>query len=197
MPPMPGTTDVALLPSDADLCRDLAAQGARALGPIYDRYAALVYGLARAVLRDVDEAEDLVQEVFLVFQRRGHFDPARGSLAAYLGTMTRSLALDRLRARKRRTGLVEDLTREAPADVDPVTPLDLLVGNDDALRVRAALASLPEKHRLVLEMAYYRGMSQSEIAAALSTPLGTVKTWSRMGIRSLRDALRDVIGRDA
>ncbi len=196
MPPMPGTTDAATLPSDAELCRDLADRGARALGPIYDRHAGMIYGLARAILRDPDDAEDLVQEVFLVFQRRGRFDPARGSLGAYLGSMTRSLALDRLRARKRRAGFVEELTREAPADVDPVTPLDTLLEADDAVRVRGALARLPEKHRLVLEMAYYRGMSQSEIAAALSTPLGTVKTWSRMGIQNLRESLRDKIGLD-
>ncbi len=196
MPPMPGTTDAATQPSDAELCRDLADRGARALGPIYDRHAGMIYGLARAILRDPDEAEDLVQEVFLVFQRRGHFDPARGSLGAYLGSMTRSLALDRLRARKRRAGFVEELTREAPADVDPVTPLDTLLVEDDAARVRGALAGLPEKHRRVLEMAYYRGMSQTEIAAALSTPLGTVKTWSRMGIQNLRETLRDKIGLD-
>ncbi len=196
MPPTPGTLDPSTGASDAELCRDLAEQGARALGPIYDRYAGQVLGLARAILRDSDEAQDVVQEVFLVFQRRGRFDPGRGSLVAYLITMTRSLAIDRMRSKKRRATFVEELARDAPKDIDPVTPLDRLLENDDAVRVRAAMAALPEKHRVVLEMAYYKGMSQTEIATALAAPLGTVKTWSRMGILSLRDSLRSVMGQD-
>jgi len=187
MPPLsapPGTE-----PTDAELCRALAEQGARALGPIYDRHASLVYGLARAMLRDTDEAEDLVQDVFLAFQRRGRFDPARGTLAAYLGTMTRSMALDRLRARKRRAVANDTLQREAPADVDPVTPLDVLVEGDEGRRVREALDRLPPKSRQVLELAYYRGMSQTEIATVLGSPLGTVKTWARTGLLALRRTL--------
>lgn len=181
-------------PTDADLCRALAEQGARALGPIYDRHASLVYGLARAMLRDTDEAEDLVQDVFLAFQRRGRFDPARGTLAAYLGTMTRSMALDRLRSRKRRGAAIEEMTRNAPEDVDPVTPLDTLVESDEGTRVRQALDRLPPKSRRVLELAYYRGMSQTEIATLLEAPLGTVKTWARTGLLALRGALENPKG---
>lgn len=194
MPPMRPDQDERLLPSDEDLMQALEAEGARALGPLYDRYASLVFGLARAILRDEDEAQDLTQEVFLGLSRRGRFDPARGSLGGYLATMARSRALDRVRSRKRRREILEELGRgESEASREP-SPLDRLSSDENARRTREALGRLPANHRRVLEMAYYEGLSQSEIAAALETPLGTVKTWSRMGIQELRATLRDAIG---
>jgi RNA polymerase sigma-70 factor (ECF subfamily) len=193
MPPMRTGPDAATAPSDETLLRALVAEGAAALGPLYDRYAGLVYGLSRAILRDDDEAEDLTQEVFLELQRRGRYDPARGTLGTYLATMARSRALDRVRSRKRRGELLEEMGRDVPAAAPEPGPLERLSQDESARRTRAALAALPERHRRVLEMAYYDGLSQSEIAAALGAPLGTVKTWSRMGIQGLREALRDLV----
>lgn len=181
-------------PGDGDLVRALEIEGPAALGPIYDRHASLVYGLARSILRDPDEAEDLAQEVFLDLARKGGFDARRGSLASYLATMTRSRALDRLRSRRRRSELLFEFAGSVPqASADP-SPLDRLADDEIARRTREALAGLPERHRRVIEMAYFEGLSQSEIAAALDAPLGTVKTWVRMGLRALRDPLNDLIG---
>ncbi len=192
----PRESDPTTLASDEDLVRALASEGPQALGPIYDRHASLVFGLARAILRDPDEAEDLVQEVFLLLQRKGRFDPSRGTLATYLATMTRSRSLDRLRSRRRRSELLSELGRDAPDVTPEPSPLDRMADDEHAQRTREALARLPERHRRVLEMAYYEGLSQTEIAAALDTPLGTVKTWARMGLKSLRESLKDLIGRE-
>ena len=194
MPPMRTDREADVTPSDEELVRTLEADGPRALGPLYDRHAGMVYGLARAILRDEDEAQDLTQEVFLLLQRRGRFDPTRGSLGGYLATIARSRALDRLRSRKRRSEILAEHGRQELAATRVPEPPEQLALDDDARRTRRALAALPEKHRRVLEMAYYEGLSQSEIAAALETPLGTVKTWSRMGIQAMREALRDLVG---
>ena len=193
MPPMRTDPESPVTPSDEALIRALEAEGAPALGPLYDRYASLVYGLARAILRDEDEAQDLTQEVFLQLHRRGRFDPARGALGSYLATMARTRALDRLRSRKRRGDLIAELGRGAPTASPEPGPLEQLAQDETARRTRAALSALPPKQRRVLEMAYYEGMSQSEIAAALETPLGTVKTWARMGIQGLRGTLSDLV----
>ena len=181
-------------PSDEDLVRALDAAGAAALAPIYDRHASLVYGLARAILRDPDDAEDLTQEVFLDLERRRGFDPRRGTLAAYLATMTRSRALDRMRTRKRRGEILAGIAQDTGRTPAEPSPLDRLAASEHAARTREALAALPERHRRVIEMAYYDGMSQSEIAAALGAPLGTVKTWARLGLAGLRASLEPWIG---
>lgn len=194
MPPSPGDPQTAKTPSDDELCRTLGVNGEVALGVLYDRYAALIYGLARAILADREDAEDLTHEIFIGLQRRCNFDPARGTLSAYLTTMTRSRALDRLRSRRRRQGALEHLEREGMTAPQPFTPPEQVSVDQYAARVREALARLPESQRRVLELAYYRGLSQSEIAAEISVPLGTVKTWSRRGVMSLREMLGDLIG---
>lgn len=194
MAPTLREADPAVAPSDADLVRALELGGPAALGAIYDRHASLVHGLARSILRDPDEAEDLAQEVFLALVQKGGFDESRGSLGGFLAMMTRSRALDRLRARRRRGELMAEFAGSAPQPSADPSPLDRMAGEESARRTRAALAELPERHRRVIEMAYFEGMSQSEIATALDTPLGTVKTWARMGLRALRESLDDLIG---
>ena len=102
MPPRPSPTETVQAPSDDELLGALATDPQWALGGLYDRYARLVYGLARAVLSSTEEAEDVTQEVFLGLCHRWQYDSARGSLAAFLVTMARSRALDKLRARGRK-----------------------------------------------------------------------------------------------
>jgi RNA polymerase sigma-70 factor (ECF subfamily) len=170
----------------------LAADPA-ALAPIYDRYGGLVYGLARAALGNQDEAQDLTQEIFLTLCRESTYDPARGGLGGFLATMTRTRAIDRLRARTRKVRLLRDLHRTAPPPPAPFTPLDRVSIEQCRDRVRAALAELPENQRRVLEMAYYRGLSQTEIASDLDASLGTVKSWARRGLLRLKDTLGDLL----
>ncbi len=183
-----------LLPSDAELCRALGAGGTGALATLYDRYAGLVYGLARAILASAEEAEDLTQEIFIGLQRRCGYDPARGTLSAYLTVLTRSRALDRLRSRRSQLRLVEKLGAPEHLAPAPMAPPEQIALEQSAARVRAALAALPETQRRVLELAYFKGLSQTEIATELDAPLGTVKSWTRKGLLALRDALPDLAG---
>jgi RNA polymerase sigma-70 factor (ECF subfamily) len=173
---------------------DSLAHDPTALGVLYDRYAGLVYGIALSALRNADEAQDLSQEIFLsLYQQREHYDAARGALPGFLVTMTRTRAIDRLRARGRKLRLLQDFHRAAPPAEMGFDPLERLSLGQCADRVRAALAELPEVQRKVLELAYYRGLTQSEIAADLDASLGTVKSWARRGLQSLARALGDLV----
>ena len=184
----------ASLAKDAELIAALAVDQASALGGLYDRYAGLVYGLAMKILGTQAEAEDLTQEIFLSLCTKCDYDPARGTLSAFLATLTRSRAIDRIRARTRKTRFLDALG-EAPITDDPIaSPLEELSMAECSERVRTALAALPETQRRVLEMAYYRGLSQTEISAELDTPLGTVKSWARRGLFSLRESLAPLAG---
>lgn len=178
--------------TDRQLMESLA-DDPTALGVLYDRYAGLVYGLALAALRNAEDAQDLTQEIFLTLYREKRYDPARGALSGFLATMTRTRAIDRLRARGRKVRLLEGLHRATLPTAPAFDPLDRISLAQCTERVRAALAQLPQNQRQVLEMAYYRGLSQSEIAAGLDASLGTVKSWARRGLLSLRHALGDLL----
>ena len=170
------------------------ADDPRALGLLYDRYGSLVYGLALAILTKKDEAEDLTQEVFLsLHDHHGAFDRARGSLGAYLTTLTRSRAIDKLRSGSRRVRILRAQYEAEPAMPSPATPMDEASSRQTAARVRKALADLRPNERRALELFYYQGMTQAEIAEQLGAPLGTVKTWCRRGLLALRDVLGDLV----
>ncbi len=165
----------------ASLIRRLTRGDHQALGEFYDLYAGLVNGLAIRILRDRAEAEDTVQEVFVqVWQQASRFDPARGTPVAWLCTMARSRALDRLRRRSSR--------REEPAP-DDRSSWSAPAASAEALAVRKALDGLPDDQRRVLELAYYEGLTQTEIADRLKEPLGTIKTRIRTAMIRLRGVL--------
>jgi RNA polymerase sigma-70 factor, ECF subfamily len=188
--------------SDADLLQRLALGDDRALGTFYDRHSAMAYGLARAIVRDTADAEEVVAESFAqIWRGAASFDAARGSAAAWVSTIVRTRALDLIRAQRRRARVMEDpalLTGDmsvAPAPGD--TPDREVERGETGALVRRALADLPDAQRRVLELAYFGGMSQSEIAAFLSEPLGTVKTRMRAGMEKLRAVLRPLVGLEA
>jgi RNA polymerase sigma-70 factor (ECF subfamily) len=177
---------------DEQLVRALA-EDPSALGPLYDRYGRLVYGLALAILANQEEAEDLTQEVFLTLCSGTTYDAARGSVGAFLTTLVRSRAIDRLRRRTRSVRLLRSQWESAPPLELPPTPLDRLATAQCSARVRQALGELPESERRVLEMAYYQGLTQAEIAEEIGAPLGSVKSWCRRGLIGLKRALGELV----
>ncbi|NJN85079.1 MAG: sigma-70 family RNA polymerase sigma factor [Leptolyngbyaceae cyanobacterium SL_7_1] len=189
-PPTPESTDSSQ--SDQDLLHDLRNGRVDALGKLYDRYSKLVYGLAFRVLGNSEEAEDITQEVFLALWRRDGYDPKRGSLNNFLMTMTRSRSIDKLRSRGAGLRALQRIQGTVRSEWT-APPLEQVSIQERSQRVREALAQLSDNERQVLEIAYYEGLSQSEIAKRLDTPLGTVKTRSRQALLKLRQTLQDYI----
>lgn len=161
-----------------------------AAAELYDRHAGKVLGLARRILRNDSDAEDVVQEVFSQAWRTAtRYTAGRGTVAGWLLMIARTRAIDRLRARRARPDATADaLVDLVPSDAVPLT--DQLVADEQAARVREALTSLPPDQRTALELAYFEGLTQSEIAERLTTPLGTVKTRMRTALAVLRRSLR-------
>jgi RNA polymerase sigma-70 factor (ECF subfamily) len=161
-----------------------------AAGELYDRYASQVFGLARRILRNDSDAEEVVQDVFAQAWRTARtYESRRGSVAGWLLTMTRTRAIDRLRARRARP----DTSADPPIDSLPsatLMPSELVLSDEQARRIRETLATLPDVQREAVELAYYDGLTQSEIAAQLAEPLGTVKTRIRTALITLRARLR-------
>jgi RNA polymerase sigma-70 factor, ECF subfamily len=178
------------LPDNPISLLQLMASGDRdAFGRFYDRYASLAFTFALRLLGSRSDAEDLLQEVFLqVWRQALSYSPERGSPEAWLITMTRSRAIDKLRSMRRRD--MRPLAPDEPArdegglEVEPLTE-----ASEAKLTVKGGLARLPETQRVVLELAYFDGLTQSEIAARIGEPLGTVKTRIRAGLERLRGFL--------
>lgn len=179
----------SLQQKDLELLQALKLGKKSALSKLYDRYGAVVYGLALKILKDAQEAEDLTQEVFVTLWHNNTYNPARGSLSNYLVVMTRSRAIDKLRSRTSRRKFLErwrQTTSTQPFSLSASEQIDIW---DTSQHVRAALAQLPERQRQILEMAYFQDLSQSEIAKTLDIPLGTVKTSARQALKKLREIL--------
>jgi RNA polymerase sigma-70 factor, ECF subfamily len=169
----------------------IAAGDRDAFSRFYDLAAPIAFGLIRRVLRDPEAAAEVLQEVFWqVWQEAPQYDPKRGSPEAWLVMRAKTRAIDRLRSMRRR-----DRTFVAPLDESIARAEDgeaenpAVVAEDRGL-VQAALAQLPEAQRRVIELAFFEGLTQSEIATRLGEPLGTVKTRARLGLERLRGALR-------
>jgi RNA polymerase sigma-70 factor, ECF subfamily len=178
---------------DAELLRRMAAGDESALGELYDRWSPLVHSVVMRVVNDEDDAEELVEETFWqAWRQAGRYDASRGGISGWLVVIARSRALDRVRLRGwQRAGAATSMDgTDAPEPViDVAGPLDAAELDETRRLVRAALERLPAEQRETVEMAYFRGMSQSEIAAATGQPLGTVKTRARLALQKLREAL--------
>ena len=184
------SSDSSSIPTDAELFEAMQAQQHSALAALYDRYSSLVYRLALRILLNPQEAEDLTQEIFLKLWRSSTYDVNRGSLSSFLTTLTRSRAIDRLRSRSSTLKSLQRWGTTMTAQPPPMNPFEAASIHQRSEHVRSALADLPDKYRQILELAYYEGLSQSEIAARLEIPLGTVKSWSRQGLLTLRKTLQ-------
>jgi len=174
--------------SDNELLKAIARSDESALGSLYDRYRVILFGLLVRILNSREEAEDVLQEVFIqVWRRAAHFDESRGRAFTWLVTVARSRAIDRLRVLAARGRLTEAAKRDEWASVSDADT-DAFYAERSEI-VRRALQEIPEEQRVTLRLAYFEGLTQSEIAARLGTPLGTVKTRMRAGMVKLRELL--------
>lgn len=166
----------------------LAARDEAALGEVYDQYSSFVYGLAMRVIGDARAAEDVSQDVFLfVWERPDAFDPDRGSLRTWLGTITHRRSVDYVRREEaRRRRMQRDASRR-PAQIPDVE--EMATALVTAEKVRNALDVLPEEQRRAIQLAYFGGKTYRQVAEVLGIPEGTAKSRLRLGLRRIADAL--------
>ncbi|HEY1628790.1 MAG TPA: sigma-70 family RNA polymerase sigma factor [Tepidisphaeraceae bacterium] len=168
---------------DYVLMRRIAARDQAALRTLYDRHAALIYALLRRIVRNREDADELLSDIFWEAWM-GRFDESRACPRTYLVMLARSRAIDRLRSRGRQVVAMQIADSPAPPGTDAAESREV------AQIVRSALDALDSPQRQMIEYAFYDGMSHSEIAAKTQQPLGTVKTYIRRGLIRLRDSLR-------
>lgn len=159
------------------------------MGELYSRFAPRAFGVARRVLRSDAEAEEVVQDSFLeVWRTATRYDPRRAAPERWILTIVRTRAIDRLRQHGARVRMGDSIGRE-PAPAPMPAADDRISEVREAKRLRDAMEKLPSEQRKALEQAYDQGLTQSEIASATNTPLGTVKTRMRIGMMKLAELL--------
>ncbi len=183
-------------PTDVELMRGLQAQDPEALSQIYDRYNGILKALILRVIHNEAEAEDLLQEVFLeIWSQAKNFSSKKGKPLGWMVTLARRRAIDGLRKKKAYVRAEERLQAESErqpgAWMQNVTEAAIHSG-DARLLMGRVLSSLPEAQRATVELAFFYGMSQREIAANTNTPLGTVKTRLELGLKKIYDALKEL-----
>jgi RNA polymerase sigma-70 factor (ECF subfamily) len=179
--------------TDADLLQRIARDDRQAFEELYERFSRPLYATALRILNDSAEAQDIVQDTFLaLWEKAATYESARGSAFAWAVTLTRNRAIDRIRMRSRRAELLSAATDEEaglkPTATGPDSAAKLL-SKEHATVLRAAVASLPAEQKQAVDLAFFGGLTQQEIATRLSEPLGTVKARIRRGLLKLRDSL--------
>ncbi len=177
-------------PQEWELIARLQRRDPQALAEVYDLYGRLAYALVLRVVRDKAIAEDLVQETFLrVWNRAGSLDAQKGALGPWVLAIARNRAIDYLRS-------TEGRGRSSAVELDETEHASLyremengILVSDQVRRVKAAMEKLAPNQRTVVELAYFEGLSQPEMSAKMGQPLGTIKTWVRTALQSLRDEL--------
>src|SRR4051794_8300690 len=174
---------------DSSLVARMQRRDPNALAELYDRYGRITFSLIVRIVRDAGTAEDLVQETFLRVWNRVHgFDAAKGAIGPWLLAVARNRAIDYLRSAGGRERNTLELEENAHPSLYTDMERDLLL-SDSARRVKSAMDKLAANQRQVIELAYFEGLSQSEMAERMGQPLGTVKTWVRAALKNLRDDL--------
>jgi RNA polymerase sigma-70 factor (ECF subfamily) len=179
---------------DEELARRLQSRDPDAMKDLYDRFGRLAYSVVLSVVRDTSTAEDLVQETFLrVWNRIQAFEPGRGALGPWLLAIARNRAIDHVRSsasRMDRNAFELDVREHPSLFVDMAREVE---NTDHARIIRAAIAKLNPNQQKVIELAYYEGLSQTEMATRLNQPLGTIKTWIRSALGLLRQELGQAV----
>jgi RNA polymerase sigma-70 factor (ECF subfamily) len=178
--------------SDRQLVLSVAAGSSDALGRLYDRHARMVFALARRILNRLEDAEEVVQDVFSqVWREAARYQTSRATVAGWIVMLARTRAIDRLRSRQARPDQVLALDPAAapPLLSGDISPEEITISVEDVREVRQALTALPESQRALVELAYYEGLTHSEIAERTGVPLGTVKTRLRTALARLKEVL--------
>lgn len=183
-------TDFPSVSPDATLVQGLLRRDVHSFEQLYDRHSRVVYSLVLRILRQAASAEEVVQDVFFqLWRNAAHYDSARGPFLPWLLTMARNRALDQLRLKGERQRRHEDQVEELPPV--PVAP-DFEHSLDEkrrSARVRSLMDALQPKQKRAIELAYFEGLSHTEIAESMKEPLGTVKSWIRNGLMRLKEGL--------
>jgi RNA polymerase sigma-70 factor, ECF subfamily len=181
-------------PSVSSLLPAVARGDIAAFEELYDRYSSTLYALLIRILGNSEDAQEVLQETYMkAWTSAKMFDAVRGSEIAWLISIARSRGIDRLRSRKIRGDREDEAGREISTTtgfVDRSGGAEHAIQSEQRVAVRGALAELPDAQRVALELAYFEGLSQSEIAERLHEPLGTVKTRMQLGMKKLRDRLQ-------
>jgi len=179
------------VPPDAALVQRLLRRDVGAFEQLYQRHSRIVYSLVLRILRQGSTAEEVVQDIFLhLWRNSAHYDANRGPFIPWLLTLARNRALDHLRLKSERQRRREDQTEVLPQVAAAPQFEQALDEKRRTDRVRSLITSLPVQQRRAVELAYFDGMSHSEIAAALKEPLGTVKSWIRNALLRMKEELR-------
>ena len=182
--------------SDLDLMRGIQAEDADALSQLYDRYNGILKALILRVIHNEAEADDLLQEIFMeIWNQAKNFSPEKGKPLGWMVTLARRRAIDGLRKKQAYARAEERLQAETEQQPDAwvqnTTEEEIALG-DTRLHLRRVLESLPAPQQEAVELAFFRGMSQREIAANTNTPLGTVKTRLELGLKKIYDGLKEL-----
>jgi len=176
--------------NDAALMAQLVRRDQQAMEQLYDRYARVVYSIALRITRQPASAEEVVQDVFLLLWRNAHrYAAERGALEPWLLTLARNRSLDFLRMKAEKQRRHEDAIEDATLPGYAPAPESIIDRQRRAQRVRALVAGMPAAQRQAIELAFFDGMTHSQVAQALAQPLGTVKSWIRNGLLRLRESL--------
>ena len=183
---------------DHALLRRIQAEDERALETLYERYSRLVYSLALRIVGTVNDAEEVTQEIFLkVWKNASSFDQSKGKAFSWLVAITRRHAIDKTRSKTfktRRNETTLDSTGDATVtEENPSDSRSHLILQEEAHIIRQALVNLAEKDRTIIELAYFEGLTHTQIAARIQLPLGTVKTRLRHGITELKKRMGDKV----
>ena len=181
----------AEVPPDGALVSRLLQKDVSAFEELYDRHSRLVYGLVLRILQQAATSEEVVQDIFLqLWRNASQYDTSRGPFLPWLLTLARNRALDQLRLKSERQRRREDQTEELPPVVSAPNFERDIDEKRRAQRVRELMASLQPQQKRAIELAYFEGLSHSEIAEKLQEPLGTVKSWIRNGLLKLKEGLQ-------
>jgi len=187
-------TEILQTKDDRTLVSEMADGRQEAMAELYDRFAPMLLGLARKVLKSQEDAEEVLQEALVhAWNRAAQYDASRSSVSTWLVMITRSRAIDRLRSRKVSDRTVAEVQRESAPTHASAEGASRVLHDERRQRVRQELAQIPDEQRQILELAFFGGLTQREIADQTGIPLGTVKTRTLLAMKKLRIALRDEI----